>query len=133
MSSLSILCVVGIDDTEEHGVSGIKAGHWHLSFLHFWHMSGFISCDMSIHLNADSKSKMTLLLCRSLQYLVTALPLLVGACPECLLTSGSLAVGLILPQPWMGHVTTLNCNVLSLSVVLAPSTVWTASPQSVGY
>ena len=132
MSSSSVLCLVGIDDAEEHGVSGMKAGHWHLSLLHFWHMSGFSLCDMFIHLNADSKSKLALLLCNSLWYIMMALPFSVGACPECLLTSDSAAVWLILPQPWMGCGTTLNCNVVSLSVVLAPSSIRMASPRSVG-
>ena len=112
MSSLFVLCLVGIYDAEEHGISGVKAGHWYLSLLHFWHMLGFISCDMFIGLNVDSKSKLALLLCNSLLYVVTALPLLVGMCPECLLTSGSMAVWLILPRPWMGCGTTSNCNAM---------------------
>ena len=78
MSSLSVLCLVGIYDAEEHGITGMKAGHWHLSLLHFWHMLGFISCDMFIHSNADSKSKLALLLCNSLRYVMMVLPFSVG-------------------------------------------------------
>ena len=43
ISSSSVLGLVGIDDAEEHDISGIKAGHWYLSFLQFWHTSGFSS------------------------------------------------------------------------------------------
>ena len=33
MSLSWVLCLVGIDDAEEHGISGENAGHWHLGFL----------------------------------------------------------------------------------------------------
>ena len=61
-SSLSIL--VGVKDTEEHSVSGVKAGHLHFSSWQSSHTSGFNVCDIFILLKATSKSKLALLVRR---------------------------------------------------------------------
>ena len=61
ISSSSVSGLVGIEDAEQHGISGVNAGHWHFSLLQSWHKTGFISFDNFILLKAVSKSKLALI------------------------------------------------------------------------
>ena len=60
ISSWSLSTLVGVDDADEHGVSGVNAGHWHFCFWQSEHSSGFTVCDIFILLNAVSKSRQAL-------------------------------------------------------------------------
>ena len=96
---MSSLLLVGKDNADEHGVSGVNAGHLHLSAWHCLQMSGIISADICIHLNVVSRSRLAQWRCINLRYLVSALPLVVCSDSQCLLAVGMSAVRLRIPRP----------------------------------
>ena len=69
----SSLVLVGVDDTDEHDVPGVNAGHQQNSALHCLHTCFSMFCDILISLNAISKSKLAQRLWISLLYWIPAL------------------------------------------------------------
>ena len=124
---------IGVEDAEEHGVPSSKAGHWHFSCLHCSQVSGFISGDILICLNATSKSKLAHRRCNSLLYLVAPLPLPICSFLQCSLTPCSSSVGAAFPRPGRLVIAIPDRNVLILlpMVVNSASATWSASLCSV--
>ena len=59
MSGISpSLVLIGVDDTDEHGVPGVNAGHLQNSALHSLHTSFSMFCEIVMCLMVVSKSKL---------------------------------------------------------------------------
>ena len=129
-SSWSLSTLIGVDDADEHGVSGVNAGHWHFCFRQSIQSSGFTVVDIFIRLKAVSKSRLALRRKR-LRYVVSSLPFTVCSCAERFLASRSPAVWLVLPGPRMGRVAAPDGNICPSAVVLLPSAIGTAPPGRV--
>ena len=127
ISSWSLSTLIGVDDADEHGVSGMNAGHWHFCFRQSEHSSGFTVDDIFILLKAVSKSRLALRR-NKLRYVVSSLPFLVCSCTEHFLASHSPAVWLVLPRPRLERISAPDGDICPSAVVLLPSAIGTASP-----
>ena len=123
ISLWSLLILVGVDDAEEHSISGMNAGHLHLSVRHSVHNSSWMSWDTLICLKADSKLRLAQCLCKSLWYLVPVLPLVICSGPESLLTPCVVSVRLTFPGSWVWCIAAPQFYVV-LSMWLSPSSIW---------
>ena len=111
----SSLVLIGVDDADEHGISGVNAGHRQNSALHSLHNCFSMFCEIWICLKAVSKSKLAPRLSISLLYRVPTLHFSVGSGTKRLLTSSAPSVWLTVPGPGVRRISRSHvcCALLS--------------------
>ena len=122
----SSLILVGVDDTDEHSIPGVNAGHLQISVWHWLHTSFSMFLDILISLKVISRSKLVQHLWISLLYWIPALYLMVGSGMKCLLAACAPSIRLVVPGSWVRCMSSSH-----VYIIILPGRLFTTSMRAV--